>query len=169
MDSEVETKYTLEEYKRYNKSVMNVFHKERTKLQISFILICVSFALLIWMGEYKYAALWILFWVVLIGILWFRYNQNIKKAWETNTVLKDAVNRYHFMEEQIEIISAIGNSVLEYDKIYRLIETDTNFYIMIANNQGYIINKNYCTPPQQDWIQQRCTTGALRNACSGLQ
>ena len=35
-----------------------------------------------------------------------------------------------------------GNTKLEYSKLHKIIETKTNFYLMLAKNQGFILVKD---------------------------
>ena len=42
----------------------------------------------------------------------------------------------YFTEE-----NSYGNTKLEYSKLHKIIETKTNFYLMIAKNQGFILIK----------------------------
>ena len=68
-----------------------------------------------------------------------------KKVYESNKMLKDITLNYEFYEEYFEQKNTVGNTKVVYDKIYMIVETDTNFYIMIARNQGYIVNKGNCS------------------------
>ena len=45
-----------------------------------------------------------------------------------------------------------SESIVEYDKLYKIIETKTNFYLMIADNQGYIVSKANCSQELIDFI-----------------
>ena len=35
-----------------------------------------------------------------------------------------------------------GTTTLEYAKLHKIVETKTNFYLLIAKNQGYILTKS---------------------------
>ena len=156
MEFTVETQYTYEEYVRFNRTVVNVLHASRKKLIAACIIWAVGILVLIWAEEYQ-TALTAALAVGLFTVLMLRIvRRNIRKAWESNTVLQNSVNQYTFTEDGLRIVSALGDQHLTYDRIYRLIETPTNFYIMIANNQGYILNKADCTEEQGAFIRERC-------------
>ncbi|MBQ8955999.1 MAG: YcxB family protein [Lachnospiraceae bacterium] len=152
MDFEVETKYTLEEYRRFNKVVTNVLQGSCKKTIIACVLAAILDVVLIFMQQYKQALFFGVFWVLFVVILYIRMNQNIDKAWKSNALMQDTINRYHFMDDRLEITSATGEEMVEYSKLHRVIETKTNFYIMIANNMGYIVARDACTPEQQSHI-----------------
>ena len=47
----------------------------------------------------------------------------------------------------------MGVEILEYSKMYKLIETDTHFYMMIAKNVGFIVPKETMTEKQIEFIK----------------
>jgi len=72
-------------------------------------------------------------------------NIGIKRYYNSNKILKDIIEEYEFYEDYFIAKNINSEAKIEYNKLYKIIETKTNFYIMIASNQGYIISKQICS------------------------
>jgi hypothetical protein len=48
---------------------------------------------------------------------------------------------FRFYDDHFESITKNGSTNIDYDKIYRIIETKTNIYIMYSDNQGIMMRK----------------------------
>ena len=48
---------------------------------------------------------------------------------------------YHFYDSFLEEKNFTGCAKYEYNQLYKIRETKTNFYLMIARNQAYILIK----------------------------
>ena len=153
MNFEVETTRTFEEYEKYNKVVYEKLYKIK---RIRIIFFVVYFLILIVLSLPKHYAEAIVV-VLIAGISVFItrlfVDRDIKKTYETNTLMKDAKVLYKFSEDRVESHSPIGIEVLEYSKMYKLIEDDTNFYMMIAKNMGFIISKANMTKEQIEFVR----------------
>lgn len=134
----VETECNFEEYKRFYRAIMNKINKLP-------VLIAVMMGMLFLLACLKKDLVYV-FIAILVPIT-FRVIEVIiaKKVYESNKMLKDITLNYEFYEEYFEQKNTVGNTKIVYDKIYMIVETDTNFYIMIARNQGYIVNKGNCS------------------------
>ena len=90
--------------------------------------------------------LFLLLLVLVLNILLFFFLWYLKQK---NDYQKDRNQNskivFRFFEEHFEKKSPIGTSTIYYDKLYKVIETKTNFYLMISPNQGDIIQKENCT------------------------
>ena len=60
---------------------------------------------------------------------------------------------YKFSSDRVEAHSPMVVEILEYSKMYKLIETDTHFYMMIAKNMGFIVPKETMTEKQIEFIK----------------
>ena len=76
----------------------------------------------------------------------------IKKTYESNELLKDIEQTIEFYEKHFVAKSDKSETTIEYDKLYKVIENKTNFYLMIADNQGYIVSKANCSEELIDFI-----------------
>ena len=153
MNFEIDTKYTFEEYKRFNKVVQDVIYKGKSKRNFAIVIFALIIGGFVVLKEYITALVALAVYVAIMYLTIKGINKQVKDAFETNASMKDAVYHYKFSDTKVEATSPRGLEVLEYDKMYRLIETDTNFYMMIAQNVGFIINKDNCTADQQEFIR----------------
>ena len=151
----IETAYTWEEYWRYNLAA-SVMRGERKKLVIAFAVLLALILLTVWLEDYSLTGFLALFTVLYPVVLWFACRGRARRAWGSNTVLQNAVIHYTFTEGGVEITGANGEQHLDYGQIYRLVETKTNIYLMIADNQGYIIRRDACTEEQRAAIRAHC-------------
>ncbi len=128
------TKNTLEEYKRFSiKLQMN------TKSIILYILMTVFLVL---SGIVLDNPFFIAFAIIYPIVLWIMLNHRIKKVYASNKVLQDTDVNYEFYNTYFVETNNYGTTQLEYNKLNKIIETKTNFYLMIAKNQGFILSKS---------------------------
>ena len=153
MNFEVETKYTYDEYKKFNKTIYeNIYHYKR-KINFAIIIYAIIIGGFIAFKEYLWALAVFIAAVMLMYLTKRNNDKAIKNAYETNEVMKDAVCRFKFTDDRVEATSPKGVEYLEYDKMYKLIETDTNFYLMFGQNLGFIINKSNCKDNEIEFIR----------------
>ena len=76
-----------------------------------------------------------------------------KEIYNSNKVIQEIESEISFYEDCFEQTNSLGTSKITYDKIYRILENDTNLYIMISKNQGYIIIKENCSQELIDFIK----------------
>ena len=132
------TKYTFEEYKKFCNIVNNRESKLKVKLIVAELILLL--AALILQNVFL-----IVFVVIYPPILWLVQKRIIKKTYESNALLKDAELKFEFYDSYFLEKSKLGESRVEYSYLYKVLENDTNFYLMIAKNQGYIILKENCS------------------------
>lgn len=154
MNFEVETIRTYEEYERYNKVVYEKFYKTKTVRIVFLVIYFLMITILSLLGSYLEALAVVLIAGISIFAAKHYVNRDMKKTYETNELMKDAKVVYKFSEDRVESHSPIGIEVLEYSKMYKLIETDTNFYMMIAKNMGFIISKANMTKEQIEFVRE---------------
>ena len=127
------TKYSFEEYKKFNGAVMN---------QKYIIIVLIIALLLIFTGgiilENK---LLIIFSIIYPILFWGAKNIGIKRVFNSNKLLQNSEISFEFYEDFFEIKHENGDEKIPYNKLSKIIETKTNFYLMIAKNQGYILIK----------------------------
>lgn len=148
-----ETRMTITEYKEYN-------HIVSEKISKIWIITAVMEIMLAAVGLYMIGknmsiAIGIFIGAVLFPIfLFFRLDSEAEKVFRSNKLMQNELITMNFYSDRVESSSIMGNSIIEYDKIYRIIETKTHFYIMVAKNQGLIVVKRNCTPQLISFIEQ---------------
>ena len=134
-------KLTYEEYKRFSLTIMT---KALTKSAIGLVILLLFAAILFGMNNSKLSALLCAFVVLYTFMLVFKINSQIKKTYESNELLKDITQTIEFYEKHFVAKSDKSETTVEYEKLYKVVENKTNFYLMIADNQGYIVSKANC-------------------------
>ncbi|MBO5453625.1 MAG: YcxB family protein [Clostridia bacterium] len=124
---------TFEEYKRFSRVLM---YKKR-----SIIIYALLAAFLILDGIVLDNMIFIVFAVVYPFVIWLLHNMQVKKVFKTNKALQNAEVNFEFYNDYFTETNEYGNTKLEYNKLHKIIETKTNFYLMIAKNQGFILVK----------------------------
>lgn len=124
---------TFEEYKRFSRVLM---YKKR-----SIIIYALLAAFLILDGIVLDNMIFIVFAVVYPFVIWLLHNMQVKKVFKTNKALQNAEVNFEFYDTYFTEENSYGNTKLEYSKLHKIIETKTNFYLMIAKNQGFILIK----------------------------
>ena len=74
-------------------------------------------------------------------ILFAIQENNIKKVFNSNKIVQNIDVHYEFYENYLMEKNENGEMKVEYSKLDEIIETKTNFYLMVAKNQGYMISK----------------------------
>lgn len=135
-------KYTFDEYKRFSKAVMK---KNMKKVYTSLIILLVCAGLLSIVSPDSYLSIFLLIFIVIYPVM-LRLGQNraIKKTYNSNELFKDITQDLEFYENYFIAKTEKSEAKVEYKELYEVIENKTNFYLMIANNQGYLISKKNC-------------------------
>ena len=64
-----------------------------------------------------------------------------KKVFYSNKLAVDAELNYDFYENHFVKTSSAGSEKIDYNRLLKIVETKTNFCLMIAINQGYMLKK----------------------------
>lgn len=149
-----QTAYSFEEYSKYNEAVL----LKQKGLKAVMIIIPVLYVLL--MGVVLYATkepstVFVLVLALLLSAVIFTasFKKTIKKTYYSNKAITSCVADFEFYDNYVREITQNGETKLEYSKIYKIIETKTNFYIMASVNQGFIIVKGNCPDGLVDFIK----------------
>lgn len=148
------TAYTLEEYKKFNYAL---FSKQMKLPVLS------GFAFLIWLSimiyciaAKEYYSFFIAFVIVIliIAIIPVSLNKSIKKTYYSNKMASKTICEFEFYEKELVEKTPDGSMRVQYENLYKIIETKTNLYLMIAQNQGFIIVKDNCTSELIEFIKK---------------
>lgn len=128
----VKSKNTFEEYKKF----FLALNKKRMILTIVFMDLIFIMLGLLTRNVFFYVG------VLLVPVLeYFAQVRPLKKVYYSNKLAVDAVLEYDFYDTYFTKKSASGEDRIEYIKLSKIVETKTNFYLMIALNQGYMFKK----------------------------
>ncbi|MBQ8002872.1 MAG: YcxB family protein [Clostridia bacterium] len=153
----VKTQQTYDEYKKYNDFLQKKTKKLglfRTMLIIGYVLVSI---LMFYLEMYKFLTFFICFFALYIAYLfyykWAR-GRNIKKSYESNKLGKDSVATIDFYEDHFMVTDEHNQGTVPYDKIYKIYESDTNFYIMMSKISGIGIVKDNCPDGLCEFIRK---------------
>ena len=68
--------------------------------------------------------------------------------------MKDLEVDFEFYNDYCVYKCKLGETKIEYKDLYKIIETKTNFYLMIAKNQGIILKKENCNEELQKFVRK---------------
>ncbi len=116
------TKFTLEEYKRFNFTLI----KKRHLLLLSIIAMIFLLASGIMLQNYFLIA----FALVYPILFYLSMRRGVNKVFNSNKLLQNAEVTYEFYEDYMYEKHEGGEAKVPYDKLDEIIETKTNFYLM---------------------------------------
>ena len=126
------SKNTFDEYKKY------VLTLQKKRMILIIVLLVIFFVFVA--AVTKYAAFYVA--AAIVPFLeYFSTVRPLKKIYYSNKLAVDAVLEYDFYDTYFTKNSIAGEDKIEYSKLLKVIETKTNFYLMIALNQGYMLKK----------------------------
>lgn len=139
------TKNTFEEYKRFSRILF------MTKRNI--IIFSLLGAFLIFDGILVKNSFFIALAFIYPVIMFLIHNQQVEKVFSSNKVLQNADVNYEFYDTYFTSYFEFGNNKAEYGKLHKIIETKTNFYLMVSKNQGCILTKSTFPTGLEDFLK----------------
>lgn len=148
------TTYTLDEYMRYSTHI-SMKNKRFARTMILLAVTIVMLALLSFLNKsYGVATGFVAGGLLFPFILTANFRSSVKRTYNSNALLRGAVCTFRFYEEHMAGDDPTGHAEYTYDKLFSIVETKTNFYIMISENQGSIVIKENCSPEMIAFIQE---------------
>ena len=140
-------KYTYEEYKKINSAVIMM----KKTLVITIIAV-----LMILIGGILLESLFLILFAIIYPILFVLFmNIGVKRVYNSNKILKDLDVNFEFYDDCFVVKHEAGEAKIPYDKLNEIIETKTNFYLMIARNQGYMVLKENMPEGFEEFIKSK--------------
>lgn len=135
----------LDEYMRFAFTVQRQNKKYRRAKWILmiglFVLAVINFAT----KNKSLGILMILMVVAFPTVLDIMMKKQIRQAYEQNKSIQGLKNELLFFDDHYEVHSEVGDNRYEYNKLWRIIETPTNFYIMMSETSGSVVIKSNCS------------------------
>ena len=139
------SKFTFEEYKKFNYALL----KKRHHL----LILAIYEIILALIGIGTGNMFIIVFTIIFPLILYWIQNRNIKKIYNSNKVVQNLDVIYEFYDTYFVEKSEHGEMKIEYSKFDEIFETKTNFYLIIAKNQGYMLPKSDMSSGLEEFIR----------------
>lgn len=77
-----------------------------------------------------------------------------KKIYATYKLMHDLINTYEFYENEFIITNMYGSAKVPYTMLYDIKETKYQFILLIAQIDGYFIDKTECNESLSEYIRQ---------------
>ena len=144
--------YTLQEYRRFIRTI----HIKVLKTPIRLLILLALILLIAYQTSDGSIKIGLVIGLIICPFVLILISRNrSKKAFEEMEKLGSVHSDFNFYDDHAESINKLGNTDLEYDKIFRIIETKTNFYIMMTRQQGALIIKKNCSPELIAFLQSK--------------
>ncbi len=155
---ETKTEYSFDEYKKFIYVIQNsIFKMKRTT--IIYIVLMLALSVISFVSKnYFLAAIYIVCTFIIPAIFYTVNLFIIKKNFYSNKSLNEAVSVIKFYDKHLEMDNSYGHSQIEYDKLYKIIETKANFYLLISRNQGISVIKYNCQPELIEFLRMHKQT-----------
>ena len=127
------TVFTFEEYKKFVEVVSN---RKRSNI----LLAAVSVLLLV-MGIVQKTPLLIVLAIAYPFLAIFSQKIGVKKSYQNAGAMHDARVDYRFYEKHFVKVFDGKEDQFEYEKLFKVLETETNFYLMLSKTQGFVLVK----------------------------
>lgn len=137
------TTYTSDIYKEFVE-FHNKKYNFRYHLYTMFILFLIVFCMVL-QFLYGNITLGIIFVFVMVFFLLYRVFHPylfVKKEAKSDKIQKQLKNTYSFYDNYMEIKNNKNIVKLKYFKLYKIFETENNFYLYINKNYSYVLTKD---------------------------
>lgn len=157
MEFDVECRMDFEKYRMLLMEFRNTVNKTYLKQGLMLAaMVVIILVLTLALHDTSLAIIFAGVYAVLIPTATIRFNRQLKKSWDTNTLRGDNIWRYHFDETKVVETAASGEQTVEYAQVLRLRESKHGLFFMISATQGMMLDKSVCTEEQLEWIRRKC-------------
>lgn len=137
-----ETKCTKQEYEDFLESYSKEYIASETVYTISniiFFSVCVLGSVLY--KEYTLTVFLIIGIILYILYKFVRPNLRIKKERNSDKIKFEFLNTFLFYKNYFSVENKDGNAIINYFNLYKVVETESHFYIYISRDYAFIISK----------------------------
>lgn len=85
--------------------------------------------------------------------------KEIFDIWSSDKQLKDCDETIRFDEDGIEVVRSFGSFKTGYDCVFKLVETQTNLYILLSLTRFVNVKKESVTKERYEFICSHCCSG----------
>ena len=78
-----------------------------------------------------------------------------KRIWNSNKDADELETSFTFHFSDFRQKNKLSDRTIRYSDLSEIIETDTNFYLMLDKNQGSLLNKNDCPEELINFLHQK--------------
>lgn len=150
-----------DEFVRFNRAVAAKFgHKKLALIVVNIMLLCAIFAAVSIMMFTDNKPDIMLFIFIVLGVYMnyaytYGMDRRARKLFRQTKVAQDIVNEYDFFDEYFVNRNRNGQGTMAYNKLFKVIETRTHFYLMLSKVQGYTIAKAEAPANFTEFMQKK--------------
>lgn len=149
---ETKTLITLDEFRKLNRALSN-----RRVMTLVLVLAEIAMAVLLILSIVHHdrtsIQLYVIMLVLIPIIAYFVPRYMEKRMYAANNTLHNSMSRTKFYKNHFEHTNQVATSTRTYAQLMRIIETPTNFYLMVSKVQVAIIVKKNCEPKLIAFLQ----------------
>lgn len=145
------TTYTFEEYKKF---VLTLNKKRMTVLFVYMTVFLFLSAVLFWFTRSLTSMVCMILFLLYMPLVVLLQNRSIKKTFHSNKSAQNRQDDIEFYEDRMIAKSGNNISEVQYNNLYRIIQTKTNVYLMIAKNQGFVLVKANFPEGLEEFLQK---------------
>lgn len=138
---ENKTKCTDKEYEKYLKTYQKEYAVTERIYTISYLIFFIFCAIYAIKGKEIILSIGLV--IAVIISIWYKFIRPYKllqKA-QNKTTMEEYICEYKFYKNNFIVSAPEGSTTIFYFKLYKVIETETNFYIFISKENGFIVSK----------------------------
>lgn len=159
----VESIYTFESYEEFSRFMFEKIANFGKLKKMSVILCCVLIICMLVLFGCMRDVRFLYILLIPLAILFYIYvllgkirEAQVKKAWASNKSMCDGLKtQQDFYEDRFEQFSEMGTLKIPYDKFLAAYETDKYIYLLIADNQGIVMDKSACPQELMQFISAK--------------
>ncbi len=144
---------SLEGYRRYNRALI-LKNKKRIVLDAILLALCLASGIFFLCVGYVFEGVYFIAITFLIPVLtWLYRKHGIRKYYESNKLFKDLHEVMSFFEDRYEDDTSFSHEICRYADLYDIIETKTDFYLMVGIGRAQFVPKANCSPELIGFLQ----------------
>ena len=136
------TKYTQKEYNLFTESYKQEYAKsDLSFMMFNFIFFGICMIIAFTQKEFILAFGLIIYLLLFFWIKIIRPAKEVEKDKKSHKMSGSFINNYEFYKNSFRVENVDGKVKILYLKLYRVVETKTNFYIYISREYAFIVSK----------------------------
>ena len=152
---ENKTTYSQEEYNAFLESYRKEYEKSDTAwLFFNFIFFGICMIIAFIEKELILAFVLLIYLLVYFWLKIIKPTKEVERDKKSNKVSGNFVNSYMFYKNIFKVKNLDGKAQILYFKLYRVVETKTNFYIYISRQYAFIVSKSGFTKGTSEEFKQ---------------
>ncbi len=142
---ETSTVFSFEEYKK--------FVDATSSRKTNNILMAIVSVALVAMGILEKSILLIVLAAAYPLLMSFSQKKGLERTYKKNPAMHNSRVDYRFYETCFVKVFGESEDQYDYEKLYKVIETETNFYLMISKTQGFVLIKANMPEGMEDFVR----------------